>query len=64
MKLLPRITPADVLAECRQLAHTSEMRRKEEKGWAVFVFAPPVILTVWLLVGIAAGALMAAHIYR
>jgi uncharacterized membrane protein YkvA (DUF1232 family) len=29
-KLLRRLTPPDVLAECRELARVAEIRRKEE----------------------------------
>jgi len=60
-KLLQRITPADVLAECRGLADAAEARRKEEIRSAAAVVASLVIATVWILAAIIASALMAAY---
>jgi uncharacterized membrane protein YkvA (DUF1232 family) len=62
-KLLKIITPADVLAECRERAKAAANRRKEIKGAAAFV-APVVIVTVWILAAITASVLMATYIYR
>lgn len=64
IKLLQRLTPADVLAECRELADAAEMRRKEEMSWVRSVAAPIAIITVWFLAAIVASALMAAYVYR
>ena len=64
VKLLRKITPADVLAECRQLADVAETRRKEENGWKASVLSPIVVATVWILAAITASALMAAYIYH
>ena len=64
VKLLKRITPADVLTECRELADAAETRRKEEVRWAASVAAPVVIAAVWLLAAVTASALMAAYIYH
>jgi uncharacterized membrane protein YkvA (DUF1232 family) len=64
-KLLQRITPADVLSECRELADAAGKRRKEEaiRGTSS-VAAPIVIATVWILGAVVASALMAAYMYR
>jgi len=64
LKLIEKITPADVLAECRKLADAAEARRNEEANWAAAVAAPLAIVTVWFLVAIVASALMAAYIYH
>lgn len=50
-KILQKITPADVLAECRDLAEASCNDRKNEFKWAVI--APIILITVWLLVTVA-----------
>ena len=60
LKLLQRITPADVLTECRGLADAGEVRRKEKIGSVASV----AIVTVWLLAAYIASALMAAYIRR
>jgi uncharacterized membrane protein YkvA (DUF1232 family) len=64
VRLLRRITPADVLNECRELADAAETRRKEEIRWRVAVLAPAVMVTVWFLTAIVASALMAAYVYH
>jgi uncharacterized membrane protein YkvA (DUF1232 family) len=64
VKLLQKLTPADVLAECRQLADAAETRRKENIGWRASVLAPIVVAAVWVLAAITATALMAAYIYH
>ena len=61
-KLLKRITPPDVLAQCRQLADAAEIRRKEEIRSTAAVIASIVIATLWFLAAITASALMARHI--
>jgi len=48
-KLLQKITPPDVLTECRQLAEASEVRRKEETNSSVAIGAAAVVATVWFL---------------
>ena len=63
-KLLRRITPPAVMAECRNLADAAKTRRNAEVRWSISVFAPLVILAAWVLAGITAGALMAAYIYH
>jgi uncharacterized membrane protein YkvA (DUF1232 family) len=65
LRLIEKITPADVLAECRKLADAAEARRNnEEARWAAAVAAPLAIVTVWFLIAIVASALMAAYIYH
>jgi hypothetical protein len=64
VKLLQRITPADVLTECRDLADAAETRRNEEVRWVAAVAAPLAIATVWFLAAITASALLAAYVYH
>lgn len=64
VKLLQRITPADVLIECREHADAAEARRKEEVRWLNSAGAFIVIATVWVLAAVAASALIAAYIYH
>lgn len=63
-KLLQRITPPDVLAECRELAKAAETRRREDIRSTAGVVGSVAIVTLWLLVAIAAGALMAVYTPR
>ena len=63
-KLLQKITPADVLAECRQHAADVEVRKKDEARSMAAMAAAIVIATVWLLTAVAANGLMAAYIRR
>jgi len=62
VKLIQRITPADVLTECRQLADAAEVRRNEKIRSTAAVIASVVITTVWLLVAVMASVLMAKYI--
>jgi len=61
-KLLLRITPPDVVAECRQLATVAELRRKEEIRSSFPIVAGVVIAMVWLLSAVAANWLIARYI--
>ena len=63
-KVLQKLTPADVLAQCRELADAAETRRNEEVRWVATVAAPVAIVAVWFLAAIAASALMAAYFYH
>ena len=63
-KLLQKITPLDVMNECRELADKAEMRRQDEIGWAAAVAVPTAVVVLWLISGIAASALMAAYIHH
>jgi uncharacterized membrane protein YkvA (DUF1232 family) len=62
VKLLQRITPADVLTECRGLADAAEVRRKESIRSTAALVASIAIAAVWLLGAFIASALMAAYI--
>ena len=61
-KLLQRIIPTDVLAECRQSAEAAETRRKEEITSSARTVAALAIATLWLLVAVVASGLIAACI--
>jgi len=63
-KLLRRITPPDVLSECRHLADVAESRRREEIRSSGAVVAAIVIATVWLLTAVTASGLVVAYISR
>jgi uncharacterized membrane protein YkvA (DUF1232 family) len=64
LKLLRKITPPDVLTECRRLADAAETRRKEEIRSTSAAVASVVIATVWILAAIVASALIAAHFHH
>jgi uncharacterized membrane protein YkvA (DUF1232 family) len=61
VKLIQRITPADVLAECRALADAAEVRRNEKIRSTAVVIASVVIATVWFLAAVIASVLMAKY---
>ena len=63
-KLIQRLIPPEVLSECRDRAKAAEMRRKEEVRSAPAIIAFVVIATLWLLVAVAAGAVMVNYIPR
>src|SRR5271170_6412479 len=54
-KILQRIIPADVFAECRVLADAAEARRQEEIRSTPAIVAFIVIATVWMLGAVGAG---------
>jgi uncharacterized membrane protein YkvA (DUF1232 family) len=68
VKLLQKITPPDVLAECRQHADDGKVRRNDRRndeiGSSAATVAAIVIATVWLLTAVAANGLVAAYIRR
>ena len=59
---MQRITPADVLAQCRELADAAEVRRKEKIRSKAAAVASVAIATAWLLAAVAASALMAKYL--
>jgi uncharacterized membrane protein YkvA (DUF1232 family) len=63
VKLLRRMTPPDVLTECRVLAE-AEVWRKEEIKSAAAVATSVVIVMVWFLAAVTANTLMAAYFYH
>jgi uncharacterized membrane protein YkvA (DUF1232 family) len=64
VKLLQTLIPPAVLAECRELAKASEMRRKDEVRSTAAIVAFVVIATLWLLAAASAGAVMVTYIPR
>jgi len=61
-KILRRLIPTDVLAECRKLADAAEVRRKEEIRSTPAIVASVVIAAVWLSVAVWISILMAKHL--
>jgi len=64
VKLLQRITPPDVILECRQHAEDAWARRNEEFRSPAATIAAIAVAAVWLLTAVAANGLMAAYIRR
>lgn len=64
VKLLRRITPPQVLIECRLLADSAEMRRREEAMSPAIVVVVVAVVALWLLALVTAGGLMATHVVR
>lgn len=60
-KLLYRITPPDVLEECRDRAEAVATQKNEEIGRRSSIVASVVITTLWLLAA-AASAWMVAYV--
>ncbi len=63
-KLLQKITPADVLTECRERADAAETRRKEEITWGTSLAAYFLFATVWIFAAITASALITTYITK
>lgn len=61
-KVVQKLTPPEVLRECRELAEAAETRRKEDPAMARFAFV--AIVALWLAAVVTASALMAAYIYH
>jgi uncharacterized membrane protein YkvA (DUF1232 family) len=61
-KLLQRIIPPEVLAECRQLADAAEVRRKQEIRSTGAIIGFVAIAAVWLLVAAGVSIVMARYI--
>ena len=61
-RLLKRIIAPDVLAECRLSAEAAEKQRNGKITSTTGTVATLAIATVWLLLGVAAGALIAAYL--
>jgi uncharacterized membrane protein YkvA (DUF1232 family) len=60
-RMIQRVTPPDVLAECRELAGAAATRRKDEIRWAVIT--PLVLAIVWFLTALAVSALVVTYVY-
>jgi len=63
-KVVKRLTPPDVLSECRALADAAETRRNEDPSSGFARLAVVVITTLWVLAAVTASALVAAYIYH
>ncbi len=63
-KVVRRLTPPNVLSECRELADVAETRRMEEipSSFARLSFA--VIVALWLLAVVTTSALVARYFYH
>ena len=62
VKLLQRIIPPDILAECRQQANDAEMRRTDEVRSRAAVVAFFAIALVWLFAAITVSGMIASYI--
>ncbi|MGC2019203.1 MAG: YkvA family protein [Candidatus Acidiferrales bacterium] len=62
-RLLQRIIPPEVLAECRALADAAEMRRKQEIRSTGAIIGFVAIAAVWLLVAAGVSILIARYIF-
>jgi uncharacterized membrane protein YkvA (DUF1232 family) len=60
-KILRRIIPRELLAECRNLADAAEVRRNDEIRSTPAIVASVVIAIVWLLIALAAGFFAVRH---
>lgn len=63
-RVIRKLTPPDVLAECRELADAAETRRKEEIRSTAAIVTCAIIATVWIGGAIIASLLMAAYFRR
>jgi uncharacterized membrane protein YkvA (DUF1232 family) len=62
VKVLQRITPKDVLVECRELADVAEERRKEKIRSTGAVIASVAVVVVWLVAAFVASALILKYV--
>ena len=58
VKLLKRMIPAEVLAECRKLAEAAEVRKKEEMRSVASVVGFAAVVSLWFVAAVAASALI------
>jgi uncharacterized membrane protein YkvA (DUF1232 family) len=63
-KLVKKLTPPDVLSECRERADAAETRRKEEVRSRFARFAFVAIAALWLAAVVTASTIVAAYIYH
>jgi uncharacterized membrane protein YkvA (DUF1232 family) len=61
-KLIHRIIPPEVLAECREMARAAEMRRKDEIRSPAALVAVVVIVVFWISAAVSASLVMARYI--
>ena len=62
VKLLQRIVPPEILAECRQQANDAEMRRKDEVRSRAAVVAVLAIAMAWLFAAITVSGMIASYV--
>lgn len=62
VKLLRRIIPPEVLAECRELAEAAEMQRKKKIRSSAAVVGFVAVVSLWLLAAVTVSALMVTYI--
>ena len=62
VRLLRRMIPADVLAQCRAQAKTSEMQRKDTDSSMAAIVVFVAIATLWLFAAIAFSRLIAVYL--
>jgi len=62
VKLLQRIIPPEILAECRQQANDAEMRRKDEVRSRAAVVAVLAIALAWLFAAVTVSGMIASYV--
>jgi len=62
VRLLRRMIPADVLAQCRAQAKTAEMQRKDTDSSMAAIVVFVAIATLWLFAAIAFSRLIAVYL--
>ena len=63
-KVVRKLTPPNVLSECRELADAAETRRKEEIATTFSRLSFAVIVALWLLAVVTTSALVARYFYH
>jgi uncharacterized membrane protein YkvA (DUF1232 family) len=63
-KLVKKLSPPEVLSECRALADAAEARRREDVSSGFTRFAFVFAAALWLLAVVTTSALVAAYIYH
>jgi uncharacterized membrane protein YkvA (DUF1232 family) len=64
VRLLRKIIPRDVLAECRQHAEAVETRRKKEIKSVAARVSAGVIVCLWIFATILSGAMVLKYLFR
>jgi uncharacterized membrane protein YkvA (DUF1232 family) len=64
IKLLRRMIPGDVLAECRALADSAEQQKKNQISSVATTVAFILIVIIWLGIAIVGSYLVAKHFAR
>ena len=61
IKLLRRIIPAEVLSDCRALADSAELEKKDQIRSVAGTVALIVIVIIWIFIAIVGSYLVAKH---